>query len=137
MYCFDTDVLSHILRRDPPVALIRRLASVPADQQFTTAITAGELLHGATRRGSPSLAERVRHLISTAVAVLPFDLNAAEVHGALRLELEAVGKRLDEPDLRIASIVKVHGLTLVTGNVRHFGRVPGLSVENWLGSSSG
>lgn len=46
---------------------------------------------------------------------------------------EADRKRLDEPDLRIASIVLASGLTLVTGNVRHFGRVPGLSVENWLG----
>ena len=122
-----------MLRRDPPVALIRRLAIVPADQQFTTAITAGELLYGATKRGSPRFAERVRQVISTAVAVLPFDMTAAEVYGALRSDLESQGKRLDEPDLRIASIALARGLTLVTGNVRHFGRVPGLAVEDWLG----
>jgi len=132
LYCFDTDVLSHVLRRDPPLALIRRLAAVPPDQQFTTAITAGELIYGATKRSNPGLAERVRQVLSTAVAVLPFDLTAAEVYGSLRSELEGAGKRLDEPDLRIASIVLAHGLTLVSGNVRHFGRVPGLAVENWL-----
>jgi hypothetical protein len=37
-----------------------------------------------------------------------------------------------EPDLRIASIAVLHGLTLVTGNVRHFAHVPGLTIENWL-----
>lgn len=132
LYCFDTDVLSHVLRRDPPLALIRKLATVPPDQQFTTAITAGELLYGAARRGSASLADRVRELISTAVAVLPFNMAAAETYGALRSELEAAGKRLDEPDLRIASIALAGGFTLVTGNVRHFGRVPGLRVENWV-----
>ena len=125
--------MSNVLRRDPPLALIRRLATVPADHQFTTAVTAGELLYGATKRGSPGLAERVRQLISNAVAVLPFDLAAAEIYGSLRWELEADGKRLDEPDLRIASIVLASRLTLVTGNVRPFGRVPGLPIENWLG----
>jgi tRNA(fMet)-specific endonuclease VapC len=43
-----------------------------------------------------------------------------------------VGQRIDEPDLRIASIVLSHGMTLVTGNVPHFRRVPGLLMENWL-----
>lgn len=132
MYCFDTDVLSAVLRRDPPLHLVRRLARVPADMQFTTAITLGELLYGASRRGSAELAERVASVVRRAAAVLPFDSRAAEVYGPLRSRLEAEGRRLDEPDLRIASIALARELTLVTGNVRHFARVPGLRVENWL-----
>ena len=50
----------------------------------------------------------------------------------LRAELERQGRRLDEPDLRIASIALSRQLTVVTGNVRHFRRVPELAVENWL-----
>lgn len=114
------------------MGLIRRLATVPADEQFTTAITAGELLYGAAKRRSPDLTERVRNLISTAVTVLPFDMHAAEIYGPLRSELETKGRRIDEPDLRIASIALAHDLTLVTGNVRHFERVPGLVIEDWL-----
>lgn len=38
-------------------------------------------------------------------------------------------------DLRIASIALAYGLTLVTGNVRHFNRLPGLTVENWLSAT--
>jgi tRNA(fMet)-specific endonuclease VapC len=34
--------------------------------------------------------------------------------------------------LRIASIALANSLTLVTGNERHFRRVPGLAIENWL-----
>jgi tRNA(fMet)-specific endonuclease VapC len=45
---------------------------------------------------------------------------------------EREGRRLDEPNLRIASIALSRGLTVVTGNVRHFSLVPGLKVENWL-----
>jgi len=49
-----------------------------------------------------------------------------------RLAEVSAGQRLDDPDLRIAAICVAHDLTLVTGNVRHFERVPGLRVENWL-----
>ena len=134
MYCFDTDVLSAVLRRDPPLHLIRRLAQLPAEQQFTTAVTLGELLYGAAKRGTPELAEQVRQIVRRAAAVLPFDASAAEVYGPLRARLEGEGRRLDEPDLRIASIALSRGLTMVTANVRHFSRVPGLEVENWLAS---
>jgi predicted nucleic acid-binding protein len=131
-YCFDTDVLSAVLRRDPPLALVRRLARVPPTEQTTTAITVGELLYGAARRGSPALTRRVRKLLESALSIVPFDRRAAEVYGELRALLEREGRRLDEPDLRIAAIARSRELTLVTGNVRHFERVPELVVENWL-----
>lgn len=132
MYCFDTDTLSAVIRRDPPLALIRRLAQLSAADQFTTTITLGELLYGAARRGSPQLTARVRDVVAIASTVLPFDERAAEVYGPLRAELEANGRRLDEPELRIASIALSRDLTVVTRNVRHFARVPELAVENWL-----
>ncbi len=132
IYCFDTDVLSATMRRDPPLHLIRRLASTPANEQCITSITLGELVYGAAKAGSDRLARRVRELIDGAVRVVPFDASAAEVYGMLRATLEADGKRLAEPDLRIASIALNRDLTLVTGNVRHFARVPGLTVDNWI-----
>lgn len=132
MYCFDTDVLSATMRRSPSMPLIRRLAQTPAEEQFTTAITLGEMLYGAARRDSERLEEQVRALIRGALTILPFDERAAEAYGSLRARLETGGQRLDEPDLRIASISLSRDLTLVTGNVRHFERVPGLAVENWI-----
>ena len=131
-YCFDTDVLSAVLRKAPPLHLLRRLALVPAASQHTTAINLGELLYGAARKGDPALLDRVRDVVRRAQVVLPFDEAAANVYGPLRAALEASGRRIDEPDLRIASIALAHDLTLVTGNVRHFARVPDLRVENWL-----
>lgn len=132
MYCFDTDVLSAVIRRDPPLALIRRLAQVRPAEQATTTITLGELLYGAAKRGSERLTQRVREVVTLATVILPFDAAAAEVYGPLRARLEREGRRLDEPDLRIASIALSRELTVVTGNVRHFSRVPDLSIENWL-----
>jgi tRNA(fMet)-specific endonuclease VapC len=132
VYCFDTDVLSATMRRNPDLALIRRLAELSPSEQFTTAITLGELLYGAERRGSARLRVTVRNLVAAALTVLPFDQAAAEAYGPLRAQLESTGEPLDEPDLRIASIALASDLTLVTGNLRHFDRVPGLTIENWL-----
>lgn len=132
MYCFDTDVLSATIRRDPPLHLLRRLAQTPPEEQATTSITLGELLYGVAKRRSDRLVRRVREVVSLATVILPFDSDAAEVYGPLRARLESEGKRLAEPDLRIASIALSRELIVVTGNVRHFNRVPDLAVENWL-----
>jgi tRNA(fMet)-specific endonuclease VapC len=132
MYCFDTDVLSATVRRDPPLHLIRRLARTAPTEQCTTAIALGELVYGVQKRGNPRLAERVQELIASAGPILPFDENAAQRYGQLRAELERSGRRVAEPDLRIAAIALARGATLVTGNVRHFARIPDLRVENWL-----
>jgi tRNA(fMet)-specific endonuclease VapC len=69
------------------------------------------------------------HLV---LPVLPFDRRAARVFGELKAELERVGRPIAEPDLRIAAVAVSLDLTLVTGNERHFARVPGLTLENWL-----
>jgi predicted nucleic acid-binding protein len=132
MYCFDTDILSTVLKRNPPLPLIRRLAQIPAEEQFTTSVTLGELLYGASKKGSARLLERVRDIVLQAQQVLPFDELAAEVYGPLRATLESMGRPLDEPDLRIASIALSRDLTLVTGNLRHFERIPDLRLENWI-----
>jgi predicted nucleic acid-binding protein len=39
---------------------------------------------------------------------------------------------LSEPDMRIAAIALYHELTLITGNTRHFSRILGLKLENWI-----
>lgn len=133
MFCLDTDVVSAVMRPGGgPPHLARRFAVVPAEEQFTTAITLGELLYGAERRGSVRLRAAIEELVARVVTVLPFDEAAARVYASLRTELAARGHPLAEPDLRIASIALSLDLTLVTGNVRHFERVPGLRVENWL-----
>jgi tRNA(fMet)-specific endonuclease VapC len=46
--------------------------------------------------------------------------------------LERAGTPLPEPDLRIAATALARSLTVATGNIRHFARIPGLNVENWL-----
>lgn len=130
-YLFDTDVLSAVLGARPTLGIARRIAATPPSEQFTSAITLGELLFGAARRNRQDLLERI-DAIAESVPVLPFDEAAARVFGEIKAELERRGMPLAEPDLRIATIARANDLTVVTGNERHFGRVPGLKWDNWL-----
>lgn len=133
-YLLDTDILSNLLKRSSSIALIAKLAMVPARQQYTSSITLGELVYGATRAGARSamLLAQIEQRLLPELPILPFDDLAARRYGLLRADLERQGMPLAEADLRIAAIALTHSLTLVTGNVRHFGRVPELTVENWL-----
>ena len=70
--------------------------------------------------------------ILDALPIVSFDTSAAHQYGELRAQLEAAGRTLGEADLRIASTALAYDLVVVTGNGRHFSRVPGLAVENWL-----
>ena len=134
MYLLDTDVLSNLLKRSPSIALIAKLAAVPVDWQFTSSITLGELLYGARRQGprAGDLLDRIETRLLPELPVLPFDAVAARRYGEVRTELERRGTPLGDADLRIAAIALARGLTVVTGNIRHFQRVPRLRVENWL-----
>lgn len=134
MYLLDTDTLSSLLKRRPSTGLIVKLASIPPEQQFTSSITIGELIYGAHRQTqrTDALLRQFENILPSNLPVLPFDDRAARRYGAVRAHLERQGAIIGDADIRIASIALTRDLTVVTGNLRHFQRIPGLVVENWL-----
>lgn len=46
--------------------------------------------------------------------------------------LERQGRRLADADLFIGAIAASRQATVVTGNRRHYERIPGVAVENWI-----
>src|SRR3990172_712279 len=133
MYLFDTDTISNSLKKRPSPVLLRRLSTVLPEHQFTSAITAGELIYGAFLSSRTDyFLEKLDRLVWPNVRVLAFDMEAAAIYGSLRAKLERTGTPVSEPDLRIACIALSPRLTLITGNTRHFTRIPGLQLANWL-----
>jgi predicted nucleic acid-binding protein len=129
-YLFDTDAISELLKPRPARGYVRWLAAVPREDQFTSAVVVGELYKGAFRSSTV-----VRHLeniekrVLPAVTVLSYDAPAARVYGQIRAQLESAGQPLADADLQIAATALVHDLELVTGNVKHFKRVPQLRIS--------
>ena len=135
-YLFDTDALSEIFRPRPAEAFGSWLATVPADEQAASAVSIGELYRGAFR--SPNRQrwlDRIDRELLPRLIVLPYDTPVARLYGEIRAGLEADGRMPGEADLQIAATALHHGLSIVTGNVRHFERVPGLRVERVLADS--
>lgn len=132
-FLFDTDAISELLRPRPLPSYVHWLRNVPREEQFTSAVVIGELYKGAyssqaTRRHLINIAQR----ILPAVTVLPFDAATAKVFGQVRARLEEVGTTLGDADLQIAATAVYHGLELVTGNLRHFSRIPDLRINTIL-----
>ncbi|MSQ12651.1 MAG: type II toxin-antitoxin system VapC family toxin [Dehalococcoidia bacterium] len=137
MFLLDTDILSNLVSRAPSTSLVRRMAAVSREQQFTSSITLGEILYGAYRLGARAqeLFDRFERVLWPNLVVVRFDAPAAHQYARVRAELEQRGTLIGDADLRIAAIARARNLTMVTGNARHFECVPGLQVENWLSPS--
>jgi predicted nucleic acid-binding protein len=52
--------------------------------------------------------------------------------GEIKAQLRKEGMLLEDVDLLIAATARVQGLTLVTNNQDHFGRISGLHLDNWV-----
>ena len=135
-YLFDTDAISELLRPRPLPTYLDWLKTIPREDQFASAVTVGELFKGACRSSA-----RERHLknieerVLAAVTALPFDVSVARVFGKVRAHLEETGSILPDVDLQIAATALYHDLELVTGNVRHFQRIPHLRLNRILADS--
>lgn len=122
----DSTVCVDVLRGRPDAT--RRLAARSPADVYVSSMNEAELRFGALNGRDPDDLARVEALLAR-FTVLPFDRVAARAHAEARLALrrQPIGDR----DLVIASVALAHGLTVATGNVREFRRVPGLAVEDW------
>lgn len=133
MYLMDTDVLSNIIKRKPSEKLIKKLETVPSELLFTSAINIGEIFYGANRSSKKDIILKAfTAFVFPHIGVLPFDEASGKIFGKLKATLEKKGTGCSEPDLRIAAIAAQHAFVLITGNTKHFKKIPGLSIENWL-----
>lgn len=131
-FLFDTDAVSEALKRRPQPAYLEWLAQVPRDEQYASAVTIGEMYRGAFRTTDRRHVVNIEERVLPTLTVLPYDTAVARVYGNLHAQLAALNSLIADADLQIAATAVHHGLTLVTGNLKHFARVPGLRVERIL-----
>lgn len=123
----DTDVIVDVLRGRREV--IARLADYSSADVGVASMTVAELLNGAVASSDPAHNEREVTRFLGEVRVLPFSARSAALHAELRWAMR--GQPFGPNDLVIAATALMGGATLITGNTREFGRVPGLLVESW------
>lgn len=133
MFLFDTNVLSELTRPKPNVALVRKLLTCDPSLRFASEITRYELRFGAAlhSRGD-ALWARIEAEVLPRCAWLPIDADISMRTADMSARLRLSGQTIEWADLVIAATASVHDFIVVTRNVRHFERIPGLPVENWF-----
>ena len=129
MKILDTDVCIELLRGN--VRAIERRRRTP-DAVATTWITACELAYGAAKSRAPEANQALVVAFLATLPILELDWAAAGHFGRLKADLERAGTLLADADLLIAAIALARGAGLVTGNRRHYERIPELSIEDWI-----
>ena len=131
-YLLDTDILSDLVRH-PQGVIVGRIAREGEDSVCTSIVVACELRFGAVKKSSVRLSAQLEAVLS-ALEILPYEEPADRRYAELRNHLEQAGTPIGPNNMLIAAHALALGLTVVTGNVGEFSRVPGLAVENWLDS---
>lgn len=99
-----------------------RMAEHGENDFVMSSIAYAEVIHGSVQ-GKPPAVDRLQALIEE-VPVLAFDEKAARTYAEIPFKRASY-------DRLIAAHALSLGLTVITGNTKHFADVPGLKVENW------
>lgn len=131
-YLLDTNVLSEVIRKDPNPGLLQRLGEIAPRDAVTSVVCVAELRHGAARVAHGArLWERIDREILSRVDILSLGKAEAIRAGDLLATLEAHGEPIGMEDVWIGATALEHRLTVVTRNLKHFRRIPGLVSESW------
>ena len=131
-YLLDTNIISNLLRSRPSPILIKHLEETSPTDRLICSITLGELIFGALK-----IPEAQKYLVpinelAGNIKIIPFDARAARRYAEIRATLMRQGQSIGDADTQIASIVLARKYVLVTRNIKHFSRIPGLLLENWI-----
>jgi tRNA(fMet)-specific endonuclease VapC len=129
-YMLDTDTCSYIMKRSSQ-AVIKRLRAVPVADVSISVITKSELLYGVEVSPRRTQDATALQAFLPHVEVLEFPDEAATHYAQIRTDLKRHGQMIGANDLFIAAHARSLGLRLVTNNTAEFGRVKGLTLENW------
>ncbi len=127
----DTDTLSFYLKGAPAVVNRAREYVEQLGRLDFSIITYYEIRRGLLYAKAQQKAEQFEKM---AAASCVWPLNVAESRKAAEIcaRLWLKGTPLDDADILIAGIALANDLVLVTNNERHFRRVEGLRLDNWL-----
>jgi tRNA(fMet)-specific endonuclease VapC len=131
-YVLDTNAVSSLMKGEPKV--IGRLRQVARADVCMPQPVVAEIAYGIQRlarsKRKDALASRFELLKSELLRATWSD-DVSEAFGAIKAALERKGERIEDFDAAVAAHALAAGCTLVTANLKHMTRIPGLQVEDW------
>ena len=131
-YVLDTNAVSALMKGSP--AVVDRLAATDrADVALPQPVIA-EIAYGIERlpRSARRQALQARfELVCSELQRLEWTDEVSHTYGRIKAALERRGARIEDFDAAIAAHAIALDATLVTANLDHMARIPGLRVEDW------
>ena len=128
MYLIDSDILIFLGRGNTLVQ--ERINQAGLMNCAISEISLAELYVGAYKSKTGRLESILAYLERT-FPIAPVS-PVLKRYASLRAALESKGTRLEDMDLMIAATALESGYTLVTHNTRHYARIPGLVLDDWI-----
>lgn len=134
LYILDTDICSYLIRKHPAQVLTAMDATVQEGHEIAiSAISYAELMLGAKRSANPSKhLALINELCERLHDIYAWDARAAEQFADLQTALLNQGSPIGINDTLIAAHVISLEAVLVTNNTKHFSKVDGLKMVNWV-----
>ena len=129
IYMLDTDMISLVVKKNNSV--ITNLIKHEDDEICISAISYAEIFYGLEKKKSTRLFNEVNTIIGK-MSIIPFNESQSEYYGKIRLVLEKSGTPLGDMDMLIAAAALSKKAILVTHNTKHFSRIKGLKIEDWM-----
>ena len=129
-YMLDTCICSYILKKRPQ-SVKTRFEDIEPDALCISAVTLAELYYGAARHPKGDAIRKEIDDFAARLSVVAWDEAAADHYGTIRTALEKKGTPIGAMDMLIAAHARSIRAVLVTNDLRHFTKVPGLKFEDW------
>jgi len=129
MFLLDTDIIIYSWKNKKNV--IDNFKLHKNDPKAISVISYGELIHGAQKSQQKNKNLAKVHRLAEIFPVINITKSIMDTYGLLIADLQRKGKSLDKFDAVIAATAITNGYCLVTNNVKHFKKVPGLKIVNW------
>ena len=108
-----------------------RMDQESRDDLCVSEVTIAELLYGAIHSKSVNRHLREVRELQRDIAVLPIS-EVIDDYADLRHALTSQGLSVEDFDILIGATARHYGLIAVTDNLKHFGCMPGVQIENWV-----
>jgi len=131
MYCLDTDIIIEFFKGNPKI--VEGFSKIKKSRISITVLTFYEFLKGAYTSPKQKADLHMLELFLKNVELLNLSPSSCHKAALIYNELKNKGKLLNDADLLIASIAIINNKILVTNNIKHFNRISGLKLENWMG----
>ncbi len=126
----DTDILSYYFKGDEVVIGNFEKYLDQNDLLAISLITCYEIIGGLLAKNALKQLTVFDDFVAENI-VVPMTDKSAKISAELYSSLRQNGNIVDDIDLLIAGIAIENDMILATNNERHFGRIPGLRIENW------